>query len=178
MHKSDARIYGKTIRKSITQEERKEKERLIKENFLSLNELNYATNVCAYFAIGSEVNVTEIISKLFELGKRVFAPVVRGDDMYAIEYKSGQFLDLGTFNIPEPKGEYLEKEKLDLIIVPMIAFNESRQRVGYGKGYYDRFLPDNALTVGIAFSEQECDFEPEKHDKKLDIIVTDKGVFR
>lgn len=176
--KTDARVYGKTMRKSITTLEREEKEKLILNNFFSLEEINFASNVCVYFAIGSEVNINEIITRLLNLGKNIFAPVTRGEDMFAVKYESGEKLSQGAFNIPEPQGEYFDADKLDLVIVPLVAFNSNKARIGYGKGYYDRFLPENAVSVGIAFSEQECDFLPEKHDKQLDIIVTDKGVLR
>ncbi len=176
--KHDARIFGKAMRKSITPEDRVRKESIIENRFFDLTELSFCQTVCVYISIGTEVKTAKIISRLKQMGKRIFAPVTRGEDMYAVELKEGEVLTNGAFNIPEPSGEYYPVDKLDLIIVPMVAFNESKARIGYGKGYYDRFLPEKALSVGIAFSEQECNFEPEPFDKTLDVIITDEGVLR
>ena len=176
--KIEARLLGKTMRKSISLQEKSQKENIIASKVLSLPEVSFANNICIYLPIGSEVDTKIIIDGLKSLGKKLFAPVTNGDEMHAVEYSDKSDLVVGNFGITEPKGEPFDKNKLDLIIVPMVAFNSSRARIGYGKGYYDRFIPDDCLTVGIAFSEQEFDFTPESFDKTLDIIVTDKGVFR
>lgn len=176
--KTDARIYGKAMRQSVAGKSREIKEKIISDTVLSLSELNFCTNVCIYHAIGSEVSTKLIIEGLARLGKKLFAPKTCGDDMYAVEFDLNSTLNKGNFGIPEPDGESITTDKLDLIIVPMVAFNSDKARIGYGKGYYDRFLPDGTLCVGIAFSEQECDFAPEEFDKSLDMIITDKGVIR
>lgn len=176
--KVEARIFGKAMRQSITGEERTKKEKNIEDYFLSLSELDFCTNVCVYNAIGSEVSINGIIKSLRKLGKNLFAPITVGEDMYAVSFDEKSTLIKGQFGIPEPKGEKISSDKLDLIVVPIVAFNSKRDRIGYGKGYYDRFILEKALTVGIAFSEQECDFIPDMFDKTLDIIITDKGVMR
>lgn len=176
--KTEARMLGKTMRKSISLQEKIQKENIIANKVLSLPEVSFARNICIYLPIGSEVDTKPIIERFNLLGKNLFAPVTKGDDMYAVAYSDKSDLVVGNFGITEPKGEPFDKDKLDLIIVPMVAFNSDRARVGYGKGYYDRFIPDNCFTVGVAFSEQQFDFLPESFDKTLDIIVTDKGVLR
>ncbi len=176
--KSEARLLGKTMRKSIDKASKINKENIIANFVLSLPEIAFSTNICIYLPIGSEVDTKEIIKRLDSLEKKLYAPVTNGNDMYVAEYSEKIDTVIGNFGITEPIGKPFDKEKLDLIIVPLVAFNSSRDRIGYGKGYYDRFIPDNAITVGIAFSEQEFDFVADKFDKKLDIIVTDKGVLR
>lgn len=176
--KIEARMLGKTMRKSIDATAKIEKEKSIAKAVLSLPEVLLSSNVCIYLPIGSEVDTTEIIYGLEKLGKKLYAPVTNGDDMYPTFYGKEVETTVGNFGITEPIGEPFDKNQLDLIIVPLVAFNSKRDRVGYGKGYYDRFIPENAITVGIAFAEQEFDFLADKFDKKLDIIVTDKGVLR
>lgn len=72
------------------------------------------------------------------------------------------------------------RQKYDLIIVPVIGFNAGRQRLGFGGGFYDRFLAGQtrALKAGLAYDFGLCEFEPESHDIPLDVIVTEKRVFR
>ncbi|MDW8300882.1 MAG: 5-formyltetrahydrofolate cyclo-ligase [Bacteroidia bacterium] len=69
--------------------------------------------------------------------------------------------------------------KLDLIFVPLVAFNTNNHRIGYGKGYYDKFLKEypQATTIGLAFEGQKADFEPEKHDIPLKYIVTEQCIY-
>ena len=176
--KIEARMLGKTMRKSINSEQKIIKEKIIAKSVLSLPEVMFSSQICIYLPIGSEVDTKEIINELEKSGKTLYAPVTCGDDMYAVEYSKNKDTVIGNFGITEPIGQPCDKDKLDLVIVPLIAFNSTKDRVGYGKGYYDRFLPSKAITVGIAFSEQEFDFLAEEFDKKLDIIVTDKGVLR
>ena len=176
--KIEARMLGKTMRKAISEQDKINKEQIITKEFLSLPEVAFATNICVYLPINSEVDTKEIIKELLNQNKILFAPVTKGDDMYAVRYTGSDELVVGNFGISEPKGDVFSKEKLDLIVVPMVAFNQNKARVGYGKGYYDRFIPENAITVGVAFCEQQFDFEPQSFDKTLDIIVTDKGVLR
>ena len=166
------------MRKSIDKSTKIEKEKIIAKSVLALPEVLFSTNICIYLPIGSEVDTTEIIKELESLGKSLYAPVTNGDDMYCAKYEKSCETVIGNFGITEPTSEPFDKDKLDLIIVPLIAFNSKKDRVGYGKGYYDRFIPKDAITVGIAFCEQEFDFEADIFDKKLDIIVTDKGVLR
>jgi 5-formyltetrahydrofolate cyclo-ligase len=91
-------------------------------------------------------------------------------------------LYVNKFGILEPKSS---KKKIipDLIMVPLVAFDNRLNRIGYGKGYYDRSLKKinkikkNAISLGIAYSFQKCQKIPtNKHDFKLDYIFTEKGI--
>lgn len=84
-----------------------------------------------------------------------------------------------NFGVMEPLNYSIYKQKMDLIIVPLVAFDENCNRIGYGKGHYDRYLENkNTKSIGIAYEEQKCDHIPvEKHDKKIDQIITDKKVY-
>lgn len=85
-----------------------------------------------------------------------------------------------SFNIPIPKEkQFVDSPKLDIIFVPLLAFNEKNHRIGYGKGHYDRFLSaysKKTICIGLAFDGLRADFEAEKHDIPLSYIVTEKAI--
>ena len=69
-------------------------------------------------------------------------------------------------------------ESMNLLIVPGICFDKNKNRIGFGKGYYDRYLCNNTKSIGICFEEQICDnIEIESYDKKLDLVITDKNIY-
>lgn len=78
----------------------------------------------------------------------------------------------GPFGIPEPQSGYVDPETIDVVLVPMVGFCGTA-RLGYGGGYYDRFLPKTgALRIGIAFDEQEAVFDPAPWDAPMDMVIT------
>lgn len=109
--------------------------------------------------------------------KPIALPVVLNEtDM---EFYTGEHLIPGAFQIPEPDPASSEKTEPDVIVVPMLAFCGAH-RIGYGKGYYDRYLKNHpdALRIGIAFDEQEAEFEPNPWDEPLDMLITPTRLFR
>ena len=129
------------------------------------------TNVImVYNAIDNEVDV----SYLNLTDKTVIYPRCVGENMIAVK-PEGFFC--GSFNIKEPIGEAFEG-KIDAVIVPICAFDNKLNRLGYGKGYYDRFLIDkNCLKIGVAFSCQETNNIIKKEtDILMDLIVTENEV--
>ena len=129
--------------------------------------------VCAYSAIRNEVDISE----LFDYYDDVFLPVTEGDEMTF--YRVTEQLEQGTFGVSEPKKITMLNVKPDLVLVPGVAFDENLNRVGYGKGYYDRFLEDeNLMTLGIAYDFQVTKsiddvFESDIRMKK---IITERRV--
>ena len=116
-----------------------------------------------------------LIEHSIKSGKRVLLPVCdkQTHTMVARFYDSR--LTKGAYGIDEPDGEIGIP---DLIICPMLAFNKDRYRIGYGAGYYDRYLEkSNAVFFGAAFSVQKADFSPEDHDIPLHRIYTQEEIF-
>ena len=144
-------------------------------------ELNF-NSVLLYKALPSEVNVDSLIEKYMK-GKHVYLPKVVGDDMYLVKIDKNTTYNVGAFNIKEPVGELLSPENvnIDLCITPLLGFDINLNRLGKGKGYYDRFFAKCGpkLKLGVAFSNQmfDGDIETEAHDVKLDIIVTEDKVY-
>ncbi len=158
---------------------RREKEKQILEY---IKQLPLGDHVFLYKNMRSEVSTREILHWLIEQGATTYIPRTDLSD-YSMEphaYVPGDPLETKTFGLSEPINEPLhDLDQLTSILVPLLAFDRDFHRVGYGGGFYDRFLPraPKALRVGIAFSEQEFDrLLQVDTDVVLDYIVTDKGV--
>lgn len=161
-----------------------ERERMSEEvaaNVLALPAVADATTVMAFSSFGSEVDTGPIIERLERDGQRVVLPRVEGRDIVAVAYRSGDRVRPTSFGAMEPAGaKKLAPEEIDVVIVPGLAFDRSGHRVGYGRGFYDRFLstlrPD-ALTVGICFSAQLVDEVPHgRSDRPVDVVMTEHGL--
>jgi 5-formyltetrahydrofolate cyclo-ligase len=121
-------------------------------------------HVASYHPVRGEADVSQ-------LGE-FFPKVLPNDEM---AFGNGPSVP-GTFGILEPENGFVPKSDLDVILVPCTAF-KGKHRLGYGGGYYDRFLKDfQGLKIGIAFDEQEADFPVHSWDIPLDIIVTQTRV--
>src|SRR5690606_8126144 len=130
----------------------------------------------AYYAFRSEVRTDLIIERARSLGKKVALPRVEGENLAFYELSSDNRLGTGRFGIMEPL-PYSPVNNIDLLVVPGGAFDKQGYRLGYGKGYYDRYLEKNkktiSLCVGLAYSFQLLDCLPlREHDIRLDAIAT------
>ena len=108
-------------------------------------------------------------------------PRVKGDDLEIVPYLGADSLDDNNkFHIGEPVGEAVDPSCLELIIVPAVALDEKRNRLGRGKGYYDRLLSTtHCPTIGVACGFQLVEEVPvEPHDRPLDYVVTSDGLIQ
>ncbi|MDE7379949.1 MAG: 5-formyltetrahydrofolate cyclo-ligase [Clostridia bacterium] len=130
-----------------------------------------------YYSFGSEADTHQLISRLFDMGKRVFLPRVEGGQIVAVEY-TGQPLLKGAFGISEPQGQAFDGE-IDVCAAPLLAVDERGFRLGYGGGYYNRYfaLHPQVIKAGIGFNLQftEQSFA-EEHDVPLDCFVSERGI--
>jgi len=173
-------------RKALSKEEIKEKSSKIKENLYSLEEFKKAKNILFYVSFNDEVDTQEIIKELLaNKEKNIIVPyVVKNNPILQLsEIKNFNELEPKTWGILEPKDEFIRKfdiENVDLVIIPGIVFDQNGHRIGYGYGYYDRFLKKldkNVVKIGFGFEFQIVDKIPEeKHDVPVDIMVTEKRV--
>lgn len=168
MCNASKRLNGRKARKEIPEEKRKEFDKRI--NVYLAEILKDAETVMVYSAIDGEVSVDI-------KGKELVFPRVEGENIVpVIKEKNGKFF-CGAYGISEPEGEEYTG-KTDAVVVPMCAFDGELNRLGFGKGYYDRFLQNRrVLKVGVAYSNQRClKIDTKETDVKMDIIVTEKGV--
>ena len=149
-------------------------EKLEKESFF-----REAKTILLYYSLKDEVQTHAFIDKWSKI-KNILLPVVVGDKLELRRYTGRQDLQVGAYNIEEPTGEvFTDYDTIDVAIIPGVAFDSAGNRLGRGKGYYDRLLPKlNATrTIGICFSFQVFDEIPvEEHDRKMDHILTEDGM--
>lgn len=139
------------------------------------------SSVLLYKAMPIEVNVDSLIEKYLNT-KHVYLPKVVGDDIYLVKITKDTTYNVGAFNILEPNGELINPKdvKIDLCITPLLGFDKSLNRLGKGKGYYDRFFAKNSpkIKLGVAYNAQEIEkIDAEPHDVRLDIVVTEDKVY-
>ncbi len=135
-------------------------------------------NILIYNALKDEVKTLTFIEK-WKDKKTIFLPVVDGEYLKIKTYKGNSYLKIGAYGINEPTGKlFTDYEKIDLAIIPGISFDVYGNRLGRGKGYYDRLLPQiKAYKIGICFSFQVFDNIPtEPHDTKMDLVLTEEGI--
>jgi 5-formyltetrahydrofolate cyclo-ligase len=152
---------------------------------VSLEEFARAECVALYAPAHNEIDTTEILAVAFAVGKRVLYPAVCDDRMVFRQVQGVECLSAGCFGIlePCPTGNDHQADEPDLIVVPGVAFDLSGHRIGYGKGFYDRFLHHPARTahlVGLCHGFQliEGAIPAEVHDIRMELIVTEQRIIR
>jgi 5-formyltetrahydrofolate cyclo-ligase len=162
------------LRDAIDPEERARGGASIVDRFLSLPEVAAARTVMAFWTFGSEVPMDPLMSRLVEAGVTVALPRIVGGDLEARAWRPGEPVTQTHFGAREP-------EEIDVVATPGVAFDRGGGRVGYGGGFYDRFLPrTSALRAAVAFAVQVMD-EPlpgASFDLPVDVIVTEEETIR
>ena len=132
-----------------------------------------------YIDIKNEVSTRKVIEYLWQNKKEVYVPkCLDSGIMHFYKIKSWNDVTQGKFGILEPHTN-VTNDSLDLMVAPLVSFNDAGYRLGVGGGYYDRFYEKNAIPfIGLAFSFQKSDFIEEKHDLKFDYIVLEDGILK
>lgn len=168
-------------RKEHTDEQIAAMSREICRKVTALPEFQQAKRIYAYADFNHEVMTGEIIEAAWAAGKQVAVPKVHGKDMTYYELTDFSQLEPGSFHVPEPaRGEAVNWEDA-LMLVPGVAFDRARHRVGYGAGFYDRFLAAHTghTTVAIAFEFQLVEEAPyEETDILPQLLVTEKEIYQ
>lgn len=178
MTKSELRIIYKSKRKEFSTEEVNQISFQILDNLKSMEIWeNSVFHIFMPILNHNEINTLPILNYLFELEKQVAVPKVEGEKMLGclIEKKT-EFVS-GKFNVPEPQFfQLIDAKEVDVIFIPMLICDKKGNRVGYGGGYYDRFLKeckDNVLKIGLNLFEPIDKIEDVyESDISLDYCVT------
>lgn len=185
MEKIQLRRKIATLRDTLSPEVREEYSARIRERLESLPEYQAAGVVSYFVSFRSEVNTVPVIQDALENGKRVLLPITELEKKQLIFSELRNFaieLSPGAYGILEPGREYIRPvpgEEIDIVLAPGLVFDLRGYRVGYGGGFYDRFLAsleERPLVVALAFDLQVIK-EPvphEKYDIPVDLIVTEK----
>lgn len=175
------------LRNSMSKEDAINKSSLIVNKLTCLDEYQKSKTVFVYMSFGNEVVTIDLIKKMLSENKRVVIPYTDTENTVLIpsELKSmEEDLVLSSFGYYEPSYEKIsvvEPEEFDLIITPGVVFDKHLNRVGFGKGYYDRILcrkRKDAKAVAVAYDFQVLEEVPaEQHDIKMDMIITEKNIY-
>ena len=185
LSKHELRLNMKNQRKALSVSDVQQKSRLIQQRLFSLPEFISAQTVLFYVSYDNEVFTHEMIQEALNMGKTVVVPksdtTTNTIDLYRITHWNE--LTQGAYGILEPK-QVLNRvavHDLDCIIVPGVVFDKQGNRVGHGKGYYDRLLASSKTipTVGLAYEFQIVKrIDAEIHDEKVNMIVTEQQIIR
>lgn len=177
MSKTEARNQMKAIRRCIT--DRAEKDKSV---------FGYASDLACgyekifiYVSFGTEVDTVDIIDSLRE-NKEIYVPFTDAyKSMHAVlPEEDADFSAVDKCGNVKSKTDKFYDGQADLIFVPLLGFDYRCYRLGYGAGCYDRYFSEfpSGLKVGLAYNEQLCEFEYDKNDVPMDMIITPKGIIR
>lgn len=186
--KKELRKEAKSYRKSLSENDRLDKSNAIINNLKALKEFQKAEVILMYASLPDEVETLSLIREFTEEGKRqVYCPVTRGDEMEFYRISSVDDLKEGNFHVLEP--ETLKEKLLEVqndvhycMLMPGLMFDKRGNRLGYGKGYYDKYLARvpkdvNLTTIALSYGAMVKDAIPaEETDWRADYVVTENEV--
>lgn len=181
-NKTDLRKAKLKIRKELSEYEVKELSNKIFNNLTDSGLLNSVNDVLIYASYNNEVSTFDFVKDHLFTTKNVYYPKVKEDNMDFYRVVSMNDLKPGCMGIPEPEEDSLKKytnNELSVMLLPLSVFDRHGNRVGYGGGYYDKYLSHNTkfIKVGLAYSFQEYEeIDAEPTDIKLDYIITEKEI--
>lgn len=187
--KKELRKEAKSYRKSLFASDRLDKSNAIINNLKALKEFQTAEVFLMYASLPDEVETLSLIRELAEEGnKAIYCPVTQGDEMEFYRISSLDDLKEGNFHVLEP--ESLEERRLELqkdvsycMLMPGLMFDKRGNRLGYGKGYYDKYLARvpkdvNLTTMALSYEAMVNEAIPaEETDWRADYVVTETYVF-
>lgn len=177
--KEQLREQCKQIRREMTEEEVKRKSRMIVERLLESKLFQNADHVLFYYPLGKEVDILPAAVYCLQNGKQIAFPKVYGDEMTFFAVTDMSQFEPGAFGIMEPVTEVAVDWKDALVLVPGLGFDRTGGRIGYGKGYYDRYCGDRVglHLMGVAYDWQILEHIPcDTRDVALDHLITDKEI--
>ena len=176
------------IRKKILKIKKKNFDKNFKINsdklisFLKINKSNFK-NIGGYYPSNYEIDDLEILELLEKKKFNVSLPIIKKDNqMNFFKWSNNEPLKINKFGIPEPVSSRIFYP--DILLIPLVAFDSNLNRLGYGEGFYDRYIQKiekikKIIKIGLAFSFQKTSSIPiNQHDKRLDFIITEKEILR
>lgn len=174
MDKENIRHRVRAYKELLSEEQKRKASDDVFSRLEELAAFMMADNVLMYHSLPDELSTHSFLSK-WSSRKRFFLPRVNGLNLEILPYDKSR-LHLGAFHIEEPDGtEVTNIDEIEMIVVPGVAYDKSGNRVGRGKGYYDRLMENTKATkVGVAYDFQIVDeIDNEAHDIKVDIVITE-----
>ncbi|GAB1358263.1 5-formyltetrahydrofolate cyclo-ligase [Porphyromonadaceae bacterium] len=163
------------LSRSLSEDERRLRSHQICIEVEQQEAFQQAEHLLLYHPLTYEVSTLSLLHGYFD-SKKIYLPIVDGNDLFLVRYQGEKRLIKGAFGVMEPVGErFSQLDQITCVIVPGVAFDPHGNRLGYGKGYYDRLLPQlpNATRIGIGFSHQLVDQVPvEPSDLPMNRVIT------
>ncbi|MDO5812847.1 MAG: 5-formyltetrahydrofolate cyclo-ligase [Bacillota bacterium] len=171
----------KQLRKKLIQmrlafDENQKQSHFIIEKLKRDSHFRQSKKIGIYLSYRNEVDTWKLIQE-FKEQKEFYVPIVRGQEMYFTKYQ--ELMQKNKYGILEPVEKIeIDKNQLDLMLVPLVGYNQDNYRLGYGGGYYDRYLKNyHGYTIGLAYTFQYLkDYQPESFDVPLNQIITDEKI--
>ena len=147
----------------------------IHQNLKHISSYINSQNIACYFPIGSEVDTYAIMLDILRQNKCLLLPRIVNDNLMFYNVPSLEKLEKGNFGIMEPKDSCKKADKIDCVLVPTVGVSKLGIRLGYGKGYYDKFLSStDAVKISLTYSKQIVKIIPsDSHDIKMNWIITE-----
>lgn len=192
MNKKELRKETLSRRDALTENERTEKSEQIMKSVTQLDVFQKCNKILLYAPIRSEVDTQDIYKEAYALGKEIYYPVVQGKEMefYCVDEMTAW--QTGAFGVREPEADEAkrfapEEDDRVIVIMPGTGFDREGNRIGYGGGYYDKYLQKLAdvlksasvCKIVVAYECQVVDvgrIKKEEHDVRVDFIITEKDV--
>lgn len=161
-YKQNLRIKLKNIQKNLSKQVILKKSKSLSEIIINTDNYQKAKCIALFCSMEKEFDTQFLIEHALKMGKTVVVPKIFNDEMVMCIYEEPFILN--HFNIIEPKNtKIVEKEAIDLMIVPYLGFDKQKNRLGYGKGFYDKYLKNSGIyTILAGISEYELDFIPKE----------------
>ena len=169
MNKQELRKWARDKRKELDMERIST---VLVNKLVQTDEYKNSKNIMIFYPLPDEVNLLPLLK---DSSKRFYLPRIKGEDLECCTYKEGDALCESCFHTKEPVCKACSKQNIDMVIVPALACDKDGYRLGYGGGFYDRFLQNfsGIKVVCIPKSLTVDAIHPEKHDIKIDLIITD-----
>lgn len=185
MNKQEQRNRAKVARESLSECDREIFNSVVSERLLNLPAVASASTIMSYMAFGAELNLEAFHEEILRAGKTLAFPVTYGEGrMEAYVPQGDDAWSTGVFGIRTPMPEkslLIDPKNFDLIIVPCLAFDKDKMRIGWGGGYYDRYLPrcNKAHKIAVAYEVQRVDrvASDPTWDVALDKVVTENKIY-
>ena len=166
MNKSEARIYSLDLRKK---EDSNISSKNVIKQIVDSNILSNFSNIGIYYPLGNEISIIDLLD--IYPNKKFYLPITR-DRLYFIEYNKNDSLVNAKFHTKEPKGKIVKRDEIDCFIIPCVGISYEMKRIGYGKGYYDKYLSNyKGYKIGITYNSSfNLDVLLDDYDLKLDLV--------
>lgn len=170
----------KQIRAAIPPEGRESRSRAIRGLLLGLEEIRDARTIFIFISYGSEVDTHVLLNHFLDAGKELAVPrIIDSREMIATPFTGWDDLVRGQLGILTPRGDQPYPGEIDIAVTPGLGFTRAGHRIGYGRGYYDKWFAGHPGTrrIAIAYSEQVVDEIPvNENDLLMDRIITQDGI--